>query len=475
MKYDAVIIGSGPNGLAAAVRLAGAGLSVKIFEAKKTPGGGMRTAELTLPGFYHDVCSAIHPLAASSPFLSTLPLKKYGLKWLSSPASLAHPFDDGTAFLLYNSVKETAAQFEEDEDNYSKLFTFLTEAWEKILPDILSPIKFPEHPVKFLKFGLKGMLSANLLSKMQFKKEKSKGYFSGLAAHSIVPLNSPFTAAVGLILGTLGHKGGWVFPEGGSQSITDSLVKYFISLGGEIETDVHIASMNQLPQSKIYLFDVTPKQLLKICGNRFSSLYKKRLSKFRYGAGVFKMDWALSEPVPWKSKKCNEAATLHLGGKYEEIALSEYSVWKNIHPEKPYVLIAQPGLFDKTRAPEGKHTLWGYCHVPPNSEVDMTNNIENQIERFAPGFKEIIIKRNTMNSLQMESYNNNYIGGDINGGVQDWRQLLTRPIVTLNPYSTSDKQIFICSSSTPPGGGVHGMCGFHAAEAALKKLGVQIK
>jgi phytoene dehydrogenase-like protein len=469
-KYDAIVIGSGPNGLSAAIKLAQEGLAVKIFEAKLTAGGGMRTEELTLPGFRHDICSAIHPLAAASPFIKTLPLEKFGLKWIFPPAAFAHPFEDGSVILLNNSVDETAKHLGEDGDNYKKLMNPLVKNWDKIDRDLLGPVGFPEHPIHYLKFGMKAILPANLLSKIYFKTGKAKGFFSGMAAHSVVPLNSPFTAAMGLVLAITGHKPGWPLPRGGAKSISNAMSACFISLGGEIETGREISSMKDLPESKIFLFDVTPKQLIKICGEELSGFYKWRLKRYRYGPGVFKIDWALSERIPWKSKECYKSATVHLCGKYEEVAESEKTIWSGIHPTRPFVLLAQQSVFDDSRAPEGKHTAWGYCHVPNGSTQDMTPIIEAQVERFAPGFKDIILKRHVMNTSDMEDHNPNFIGGDVLGGAQDWKQLFARPLLKLNPYLTSNKKIYICSASTPPGGGVHGMCGYHAAVRVLKNL-----
>lgn len=469
-KYDAVVIGSGPNGLAAAVTIAKAGYSVKIFEAKKTIGGGMRTSELLRPGFFYDICSAIHPMAAASPFLNKLPLKEHGLKWIYPPVSLAHPFDDGSAVLLKNSVEETSQTLGIDSENYKKLMNPLLKNWNKIFKDLLGPLSIPSHPIPFTKFGIKALQSAIGFSNRKFNGKYAKGLFAGLAAHSILPLNEIFTSAIGLVLGIVGHASGWPLPEGGSQKIADSLASYFLSLGGEIETDFEVKSLNDLPKSEIILFDITPRQILKICGDKFSSSYKYQLEKYKYGSAVFKVDWILENPIPFKAKECSLAGTVHIGGTIEEIRESEYLVSKGKHSEKPYIILAQQSLFDKTRSPEGKHVGWAYCHVPNNSNFDMTERIENQIERFAPGFKDSIIDKQTTSAPDFEKYNSNYVGGDINGGMQNWRQLFTRPVISLSPYSTSLKGTYICSSSTPPGGGVHGMCGYHAAKKSLKDV-----
>lgn len=467
-EYDAVVVGSGPNGLAAGIKLAQAGLSVAIFEAKDTIGGGLRSAELTLPGFVHDICSAIHPLGMGSPFFRTLALEEYGLEWIHPSAPLSHPFDDGTVAILERSVDATGLTLGCDAKAYKDLMGSLVENWSKLAPDLLGPLRFPRHPIAMARFGLLAMRSACSLANSKFSGEQARGLFAGLAAHSIQPLDQPLTAAFGLILGTLGHVVGWPFPKGGSQKIADALAALFYSLGGKIYTGINIESLDQLPNAKAYLLDVTPHQLLKIAHNRLPSGYSRRLAKYRYGPGVFKVDWALNSPIPWKAKECLRAGTVHVGGTLKEIATSESEVWKGLHPEKPYILVAQQSLFDATRAPAGKHTGWAYCHVPNGSTFDMTERIESQIERFAPGFRDCILARSTKTAAGLEQYNPNYIGGDITGGVQDIFQLFTRPVARLVPYSTPLPGVYICSSSTPPGGGVHGMCGYHAASAVLR-------
>lgn len=467
---DAVVVGSGPNGLAAAIVLAQAGYSTTLFEAKDTIGGGLRSKALTLPGFVHDVCSAVHPLGLASPFFSKLPLSKYGLEWIKPPVPLAHPLDDGTAVLLEQSIEATAAGLGRDGKAYSKLMTPLVNSWDDLAGDILGPLHFPNHPLAFMRFGLSAILPAEWVAKTRFSEERARALFAGLAAHSILPLNKWTTSAIALVLGILGHKTGWPMPRGGSQQIAEALAKYFQSLGGQIITDSPVRSIEELPPSRVVLFDVTPRQLLKICGERFPIGYRRRLGNYRYGPGVFKIDWALSQPIPWRAKECLRAGTIHLGGTLQEIAQSEELVWEGKYPEKNFILLAQPSLFDPTRAPPGKQTAWAYCHVPNGSTVDMTLQIESQIEKAAPGFKDCILARSTMTAAELEVYNPNYIGGDITGGVQDIFQLFTRPVARIVPYSTPDPKIFICSSSTPPGGGVHGMCGYHAAEAALKTL-----
>ena len=467
--FDAIVVGSGPNGLAAAITLQQSGLSVLLLEAKSTIGGGMRSAQLTLPGFTHDICSAIHPLAVGSPFFKTLPLDKHGLRFIYPPIPAAHPFDDGTAAALYPSIIDTAKALAEDEDTYLKLMEPVVKEWPSIINDILGPLHIPKHPLDMARFGLKALTSAKHLAK-RFHTKEARGLFAGMAAHSIQPLTNAATSAVALVLMITGHLEGWPLPRGGSQSIANALASYFTSLGGKIETNFYVRSLSQLPSSYTVLFDVTPKQLLEIAGHQFSSLYKWQLNRYRYGMGVFKIDWALDAPIPFSAPVCHHAGTIHLGNTLEEIVASEQITAKGQHPERPFVLLAQQSLFDPTRAPQGKHTAWAYCHVPNGSTIDMTEKIENQVERFAPGFKERILARHVFNTAQLEEYDPNYIGGDINGGIIDLNQLFTRPALRFSPYKTSAKGLYICSSSTPPGGGVHGMCGYHAAKKALKDV-----
>jgi len=470
LTYDAVVVGSGPNGLAGAITLANAGLSVLILEAKETIGGGLRSAELTLPGYIHDVCSAVHPLGASSPFFASLPLSVYGLEWIQPAIPLAHPFDDGSAALLKRSIAETSLTLGSDAKAYQDLMAPLVESWDAIKYDILAPFRFPKHPLAMLRFGILGIRSAAGLVNSRFDEGRAKALFGGLAAHSILPLDKPLTAAFGLILGILGHAVGWPIPKGGSQKIADALKDYFLKLGGEIVTSFPVASMADLPKAKIYLLDVTPRQLIQIAGDLLPSGYVNKLKNYRYGPGVFKIDWALSQPIPWRNAECHKAGTVHLGATFEEIRKSENEIWEGRPADVPYIILAQPSLFDPTRAPPGKHTAWAYCHVPHASTADMTAKIEAQIERFAPGFKDCILAKSCKSPLELEKYNPNYIGGDINGGVQDLYQLFTRPTKSLAPYTTPVKGLYICSSSTPPGGGVHGMCGYHAAKVALDVL-----
>jgi phytoene dehydrogenase-like protein len=469
--YDAIVVGSGPNGLAAALTLAQAGLAVLVLEAKDTVGGGTRTAELTLPGYRHDICSAIHPLAVSSPFFQELPLAEHGLTWIQSPAPLAHPLDDGTAVLLERSLPLTSQGLGSDAVAYRKLMAPFVANWDSLAEDMLGPLPIPpRHPFVLARFGLRAIHSARGLAERLFDDERARALLAGMAGHSMLPLERPLSAAFGLVLGIAGHAVGWPIPRGGSQRIADALARSFCSLGGEIVTDTLVRSIDDLPSTSVILCDVTPRQLLGMAGHRLPSVYRRRLEAFRYGPGVFKLDLALDGPIPWEAETCTRAATVHVGGTLEEISAAERTVWEGKHPVKPFVLLVQQSLFDPTRSPKGKHTTWAYCHVPHGSDVDMTERIEAQIERFAPGFRDRILARSVMSAVEMERYNPNYVGGDINGGVQDLAQHLTRPTLRLVPYSTPVKGLYLCSSSTPPGGGVHGMCGYHAACAALRDV-----
>ena len=469
-KYDAIVVGSGPNGLAAAITLALAGRAVLVLEAKDTVGGGARSAELTLPGFTHDVCSAIHPMAAGSPFFSKLPLADHGLEWVYPPASLAHPLDNGDVVILERSVDATAETLGVDGKAYQKLMNPFVANWDRLAADILGPLRIPRHPLLLARFGLKAVRSAHGLANGLFRGERARALFSGLAAHSMLPLEKRISASFGIVLGATGHAIGWPMPLRGSQKISDALAAYLRSLGGEVVTNNCIESFDELPPARAMLFDVTPRQLASILGDRLPPGYQRRLQNYRYGPGVFKIDWALDGPIPWEAPECARAGTVHLGGTLDEIAASEAQVWNGQHPEKPFVLLAQQSLFDKTRAPAGKHTAWAYCHVPSGSGLDMTARIEAQIERFAPGFGDLVLARSTMSPVKLQEYNPNYVGGDINGGVQDLGQLYARPAFRMAPYSTPLKGVYICSSSTPPGGGVHGMCGYFAAQAALRNV-----
>lgn len=466
--YDAVIVGSGPNGLAAAVALAQNGRSVLVIEGAETVGGGTRTAELTLPGFKHDICSAVHPMAVAAPFFKNLPLAGHGLEWVHPPLPLAHPLDDGSAAILDRSVDATADALQEPA--YRDLMAPLVRSADGLFADLLGPVGIPRHPLAALRFGWPAMRSGRGLAEAYFKGEKARALIAGLAAHAVLPLEQSPGGAVALMLAVAGHAAGWPAPKGGADRIPAALVSLFHSLGGEVETGRWVKTVDELPPARTILFDVTPRQLLALAGHRLPNGYTKRLERFRHGPGVFKVDWALAGPIPWKAEACRRAGTIHVGGTLEEVADAERRTWAGEHPNRPFVLLAQQSPFDPTRAPEGKHTGWAYCHVPNGSTVDMTDRIEAQVERFAPGFRELILARSVMNTQAMERHNPNYVGGDISGGVTDWWQLFTRPVARLDPYSTPDPQLFLCSSSTPPGGGVHGMCGYHAARSVSRRL-----
>ena len=468
--YDALVVGSGPNGLAAAIAMARAGRSVLVLEAKETIGGGCRSAELTLPGFVHDVCSAIHPLGLGSPFLKTLPLGDHGLEWIHPPAPVAHPLDDGTAVVIERSVEETAAGLGPDAAAYRRLMGPLAAEWDALAPELLAPLHLPRRPLALARFGLKAIRSASGLAKARFRGERAQAVFAGIAGHSILPLERPATAAIGLVLGVLTHAVGWPLPRGGSRRIAEALAAHLRSLGGEIRTGSPVESLDALPPARAVLCDVTPRQLLNLAGGRLRGRYRRALESYRYGPAAFKLDFALSGSIPWKAAECARAATVHLGGTLAEIAASEAAVGRGEHPDRPFVLLVQPSLFDSSRAPTGRHTAWAYCHVPNGSTFDMRARIEAQIERFAPGFRDLVLARSVLTPARLQDLNANYVGGDINGGAQDLGQMFTRPAARIVPYSTPVRGLYICSSSTPPGGGVHGMCGYHAARAALKEM-----
>jgi phytoene dehydrogenase-like protein len=469
--YDAVVVGAGPNGLAAAVELARNGRSVAVLEAEEIPGGGARSAEITLPGFVHDLGSAIHPLGYASPFFSELPLEEYGLEWVHPPAPLAHPFDDGTAAVLERSVQETAGSLGSDAPAYRRLMESVVEDAPRIASYFVGSPRLIRHPIALGASALRALRPARSLAESAFEGEKARGLFAGNAAHSFLPLEKSPSALFGLLLGTLGHAFGWPFPKGGSQRIADALTSYLLDLGGEVYTGFRVDSVEEVPRTRAVLLDVTPRQMLDIAGEHFTERYRHALKDYRYGPGVFKVDFALDGPIPWKAEECLRAGTVHLGGTLDEISAGEAAVWRGEHPERPFVLLAQQSLFDRTRAPEGKHTVWAYCHVPNGSQFDMTGRIEAQIERFAPGFGERVLAKTASGPADFERQNANLVGGDINGGVPELRQLFTRPVLRLNPYSTPAQGIFVCSSSSPPGGGVHGMCGYLAARVALRYLG----
>lgn len=469
-SYDAVVVGSGPNGFAAAITLQQRGLQVLLLEAKDTVGGGMRTLPLTQPEYRHDVCSAIHPMGVASPFFKDLPLHNFGLEYIHPAVLAAHPFDDGTAGALYRSLADTATGMGADGAAYRALMEPLVARWPRIDSQILGPLlRWPQHPVALAHFGAKALQSGKRIAS-RFRGHVARGIWAGMVAHSMIPLEALTSASVGLVLGIAGHRGGWPIPKGGSQSIANALGSYFTSLGGDIQTGVEIKKLTDVPDAKAVLFDVSPRQLLDICGDRLSPLYRWQLSRHRYGMGVFKVDWTLSEAVPFTAPEARRAGTVHLGGTLEEIATSERQAWHGRIPEKPFILFAQQSVFDPTRAPQGRHTGWAYCHVPHGSDVDMTQAITSQIERFAPGFRDTILETHTMNATEMQGYNPNYVGGDINGGVMNIRQLINRPALRFSPYRTSAKGLYLCSASTPPGGGVHGMSGYHAAMQALNDV-----
>jgi phytoene dehydrogenase-like protein len=466
----AIVVGSGPNGLVAAITLLEAGWEVTVLEAASTPGGGLRSEALTTDGVVHDVCSAIHPLALASPALRRLPLTDHGLEWIHPDVPLAHPLDGGGAALLQRSVDDTAAGLGEDHDNYRRLFGPLVDAGLDLSDGLLSPLRIPPaHPLTMARFGVVGIRSAERVAARRLDTTGARGLFAGLSAHSILSLRSPSTAGYGLLLGALGHTVGWPLARGGSGRIAAALVTHLESLGGEIECNQRVTSLAELPRTDAVLLGVTPRQFIEIAGADLPSRYGRRLSRYRYGPGVFKLDWVLDGPIPWADEACLRAATVHVGGSLEEIVAAEEQVQKGRHPERPFVLVAQPSLFDPTRAPSGVHVVWAYCHVPNGSSVDMTDAVEAQIERFAPGFRARITHRHTMDTAAMETHDANYIGGDINGGRGDLRQFVTRPSPGVQPWRTPLEGVYLCSSSTPPGGGVHGMCGWHAARTVLRR------
>jgi phytoene dehydrogenase-like protein len=433
-------------------------------------GGGASSGELTLPGFTHDLGSAVHPFGVASPAFRALGLERYGLRWVQPPTPLAHPLDGGRAATLERSVRATAAGLGRDGGAYYRLMAPLARWWSRIQPLVLNPLRFPAHPVAAVRFGLRALWPVALLARALFRDEEARALLAGLGGHSFLPLEAPLSAAPALVLGALGHAVGWPIPRGGAQAIADALAACLLAHGGEIRTGRRVAHISELPPAPAVLFDVTPRQLIALAGDRLPAGYRRRLARFRQAPGVFKLDYALDAPVPWANAACARAATLHLGGALEQIAAAERAPHQGAHAPRPYVLLAQPTLFDPTRAPAGKHTLWAYCHVPRGSDVDMTAAIEAQIERFAPGFRERVLARSAMDCAAMQAWNANLIGGDISGGLPDWRQLLTRPTFSLRPHRTPAPGIYLCSSSTPPGPGVHGMCGDHAARSALADL-----
>lgn len=467
---DAVVVGSGPNGLAAAIVLARAGLRTVLREAQPTLGGGLRSAELTLPGFIHDVCSAVHPLAVSSPFFRTLPLSEHGLEWIQPSAPLAHPLDDGRAAILERSIEETIRGLGPDGRGWSALHRRFTEDWEALSVDVLaSPLRLPGSPFLMARFGLEALLPATVLVRV-LGGPLSRALFAGNAAHSFLPLEAPGTAAFGLLLSVAGHAVGWPIARGGSQRFADALLAYFRSLGGEVETDAPVTRLDELASFRTVILDLGPQQLVRLAGDRLPSGYRRTLERYRYGAAAFKLDWALDGPVPWRAPECARAATVHLAGTLDEVAASEAAHARGEVHDRPFVLFVQPTLFDPGRAPPGKHTAWAYCHVPAGWSGDATDRIERQVERFAPGFRERVIGRSVLTPADFERRNANLVGGDINGGMMDLAQVFRRPVFGPHPYRTPLRGLYLCSASTPPGGGVHGMGGFYAAESALADL-----
>jgi phytoene dehydrogenase-like protein len=469
LSLDAVVVGAGPNGLSAAVELARSGLSVQVLEAAPTIGGGARSARLTLPDFVHDICSTIHPVGVLSPFFRSLPLERWGLEWAWPQVELAHPFDHGDAAVLLRSLDETARALGRGGASYRDLLAPWSIDRDAFFEDVLRPIRFPRHPFRMARFGLTAVRSCASVAHSRLQGPEARALFAGCASHALQPLEFAGTASFGLILLLSAHAVGWPCARGGSQRIVDALAAHLRHLGGEVRTDHPVRSMADIPASRAVLFDLTPRQLVAVAGKHLGRRYRDRLARYRYGPGVFKIDWALDGPVPWTAEACRRAGTVHLGGPYEAIAASEAEMWGGSHPEKPFVLFAQSSVMDATRAPEGRQTGWAYCHVPHGSTVDMTQRIEQQVERFAPGFRDLILARHAMTALELEKHNPNMIGGDIGGGANTLLQFLLRPVPRLDPYTTTDPRLFICSSSTPPGGGVHGMCGYHAARSALRR------
>ncbi|HEY8903857.1 MAG TPA: NAD(P)/FAD-dependent oxidoreductase [Chthoniobacterales bacterium] len=468
---DALVIGAGPNGLAAAITLARAGCSVHLIEANAVVGGGIRSGEATLPGYVHDHCATSFPLAAASPFFRSLALEEFGLEWIHPEIAVAHPSEGGHAACLYHSVEQTAETLGRDGAAYSRFIEPFVRQWDRLVPEVLGPVfHVPRHPLALARFGLVSIRSARGLARGKFRDDAARALIGGIGAHSFMSLDSPASAAFSVMLAAAGHAGGWPFARGGARHIADALVASLIRLGGTIQTDTKVVSLEQLPKTRITIFDVTAWQFLRIAGDRLPQGYGRHLERFRRGPGVFKLDYALSHPVPWTATECRRAGIVHLGGTLEELAISEREVASGCVPERPFVLVAQASLFDSLRAPAGRHTLWAYCHVPNGSTHDMTMRIEAQIERFAPGFRDCVLERTKSSPADFQNGNANLVGGDVCGGAMDIAQLISRPVPGTNPYRTPLPGVYLCSASTAPGGGVHGMCGWHAARAALRDV-----
>lgn len=463
------MVGAGPNGLAAAIALARDGYEVVVLEGATEVGGGARSAELTLPGFVHDVCSAVHPLGIGSPFFRSLPLAEHGLEWIHPDVPLAHPLDGAPAALLERDVEATAAGLGSDGAAWRALVQPFVGEWEALAEDLLGPPRLPKHPLTTLRFARRGVRSSRGLTGARFGDEPARALFSGVAAHSMLPLDRVPTAALGMTLAVAGHEVGWPIPKGGAGRITAALRDLLLALGGAVRTERPVRELADLPAARATLFDVTPRQLLRIAGSSLPRLYRRRLARWRYGpAAAFKVDWALDAPIPWRDPGCARAGTVHLGGTESEIAESERAVARGRHPDRPFVLLSQPTLFDPGRAPEGKHVAWAYAHVPSGSTVDATDRIEAQVERFAPGFRDRVLARSSSSPVDLERRNPNLVDGSIGGGAQDLVQTIARPIPALDPYRVPGTDLYLCSSSTPPGAGVHGLCGWHAARSAIR-------
>jgi len=467
--YDAVVVGSGPNGLAAAIRLAQAGYSTLLVEAAERVGGGLRTGERTLPGYQHDLCAAVHTMGVLSPYFRELPLAEHGLRWDFPEASVAHPLDDRPAAMLERSLPVTAERLGRDARSYTRLIAPFLREPHGLLRDLMAPLGIPSHPLAMMRFGWHALRPATWLAR-RFETPEARALFAGCAAHSILPLQAWGTAAFGLIFLLTGHVEPWPVVHGGSEQLARALASYFVSLGGTVQTGLSVSRMRDLPPSRVVLFDLSPKALAEIAGDALPQGYRARLGRYVYGPAVFKIDYALSERIPWRDPNCARASTVHLGGTLEEIAAGEAAVWRGEVPDRPYMILCQQSHFDATRAPAGKHTGYVYCHVPPGCREDATDKIERQIERFAPGFRDTILARRVSTPEDLESYNPSYVGGAITGGAALLSQLFTRPVARLDPYSTPNPQLFLCSHATPPGGGIHGMCGYYAAESAIRRL-----